>query len=219
MGVKAHSEESGIMFGLRTLYYRSLRKLSDVELVENYTGFGLYDRRVMEALRALDDPNPYFRGQIAELGFSHITVPYVQPARKRGHTKNNFYTLFDLAMLGMTSFSKVPLRLATLLGFASAAVCLLVALVYFVYKLVFWSSFSVGLAPLVIGFFLFSSVQLFFLGIVGEYVGSTHTHVRKRPLVVERERVNFDVTSPAGQERVPEGSLAGPGASNGSGTY
>jgi glycosyltransferase involved in cell wall biosynthesis len=191
MGVKSESQESLIVFGLRKLYYRLLRRLSDIELVENFTGFGLYDRQVIEVLRSLNDPYPYVRGLIAELGFESARIEYTQPARKQGITKNNFYSLYDLAMLGLTSHSKVPLRLATMMGFLSAAVSLLVALFYFVYKLLFWANFSVGSAPMVIGLFFFSSVQLFFLGIVGEYVGSIHTQVLKRPLVIEKKRINF----------------------------
>ena len=133
----------------------------------------------------------FFRGLIADIGFERAEIEYVQPLRKRGITKNNLYSLLDVAMLGMTSYSKVPLRLAVILGFSSAVVSLFVALFYLIYKLLFWQNFSVGLAPLVVGIFFFSSVQLFFLGIVGEYVGSIHTYVQKRPLVVERERINF----------------------------
>ena len=191
VGVKKQSEESPVVFALRTLYYRVLRWLSETELVENFTGFGLYDRQVIEILKSLNDPYPYFRGLIAELGFESARIEYAQPTRKRGITKNNFFTLYDTAMLGMVSHSKVPLRLATMLGFFSSAVSLLVALFYFVYKLLFWFNFSVGSAPLVIGLFLFSSVQLFFLGIVGEYVGSIHTLALRRPLVIEKERINF----------------------------
>jgi glycosyltransferase involved in cell wall biosynthesis len=191
LGVKKQSEESRIIFLLRKMYYDVLRRLSDVELVEQFTGFGLYDREVIEILRNWNEPYPYFRGMIAEIGMESAKIEYVQPIRKRGVTKNNFYTLFDMAMLGMTSYSKVPLRLATMTGFVLGVLSLLVAAVYFVYKLLFWSNFSVGQAPLVIGMFFMSSVQLFFLGIVGEYVGSIHTQVMKRPLVVEKERINF----------------------------
>lgn len=191
MGIKKQSEESRIIFGLRKLYYRVLRRLSDVELVEQYTGFGLYDRQVVEILRGLNDPYPYIRGLIADIGFESAKIEYVQPRRKRGITKNNFYTLFDMVMLGMTSYSKVPLRLATMLGFVLAVISMLAAIFYFVYKIIFWKSFSLGIAPLVVGLFFFASVQLFFIGIVGEYVGFIHTQVLKRPLVIERERINF----------------------------
>lgn len=192
MAVKKRSQEAWPMFALRRSYYRMLRRLSDVELVEHFTGFGLYDRVVVDAFRSIGDPYPYFRGLVADLGFDSARVEYLQPGRKRGVTKNNFYTLYDMAMLGLTSYTKVPLRLATMLGFASATGSLLVTLFYLVYKLLFWKSFSLGLAPLVVGIFFFSSVQLIFLGIVGEYVGSIHTYVRRMPLVVERERINFD---------------------------
>jgi polyisoprenyl-phosphate glycosyltransferase len=151
----------------------------------------LYDRQVIELLRALKDQEPYVRGIICELGFPIAQIPFTQPARKRGFTKNNFYTLYDLAMLGITGFSKVPLRLATMLGFAGSVGCLLMGFFYLVYKLLFWNSFSVGVAPMVIGLFLFGSVQLFFIGVLGEYIGAIHTQVRKRPLVVEKERINF----------------------------
>jgi glycosyltransferase involved in cell wall biosynthesis len=192
MAVKSKSEESPLLFAVRRIYYRLLRRLSDVDLVENATGFGLYDRVIFDILRKLEDPYPYFRGQVAEIGFEVARVEFTQPRRKRGITKNNFYTLFDMALLGMTSHSKVPLRLATMIGFASAMLSLVIALFYLVYKLVFWKSFSPGLAPLVVGIFFFSSVQLFFLGIVGEYVGSILTYVRHMPLVIEKERINFD---------------------------
>jgi polyisoprenyl-phosphate glycosyltransferase len=191
MAVKNKSEEPTVIFAIRKLYYRLLRRFTDVELVENATGFGLYDKQILDILRRLDDPYPYFRGQIAELGFEVAKVEFTQPRRKRGITKNNFYTLFDIALLGMTSHSKVPLRLATMLGFFSAGLSLFVAFFYLVYKLLFWNRFELGLAPLVVGIFFFSSVQLFFLGLVGEYVGSVHTHVRHMPLVVEKERINF----------------------------
>jgi glycosyltransferase involved in cell wall biosynthesis len=192
IGVKSKSEESTLMYSIRKLYYRTLNRLSEAELVENFTGFGLYDRQIMDILKRIEDPYPYFRGLVAEIGFERATIEFVQPIRKKGKTKNNFYNLFDMALLGMTSHSKVPLRLATLTGFVSAFISLVVGLAYFVYKLLNWNSFSVGIAPVVIGLFFFASVQLFFMGIIGEYIGSIYTQVRKRPLVIERERINFD---------------------------
>jgi len=192
MGIKKQSEESRIIFGLRKLYYRVLRRLSDVELVEQYMGFGLYDRQVVEILRDLDDPYPYLRGLVADIGFESAKIEYVQPIRKKGNTKNNFYTLFDMAMLGVVSYSKVPLRLATMLGFVLAVISLLAAIFYFIYKIIFWESFSLGIAPLVVGLFFFASVQLLFIGIVGEYIGFIYTQVLKRPLVIEKERINFE---------------------------
>jgi glycosyltransferase involved in cell wall biosynthesis len=192
IGVKTQSEESRLFFAIRKTYYNLVGRLSEVELIKSFTGFGLYDQKVIETLRNIDDPYPYFRGLISDIGFERAVIEYVQPSRKRGITKNNFYSLYDLAMLGITNHSKVPLRLATMTGFAVALLSLLVALGYFFYKLIFWDNFSVGIAPLVIGLFFFSSVQLFFIGIIGEYIGAIHTQVLKRPLVIEKERINFD---------------------------
>ena len=193
VGVKPSSEESMLMFLVRRLYYRTVSRISDVELIQNFTGFGLYDRQVIEVLRKIDDPYPYFRGLISEIGFKAMQVPYNQPKRIRGITKNNFYTLYDIAMLGITSHSRVPLRLATMCGFALSAISLLVSFVYLLLKLFFWDRFSFGAAPILIGMFFFASVQLFFIGLLGEYVGAILTQVMKRPLVVEKERINFDV--------------------------
>lgn len=192
LGVKTGSEETKPMFLVRKMYYALIGRLSEVPLVKNNTGFGLYDREVIETIRGVPDSYPYFRGLTAELGYESARIPYMQRSRKRGITKNNFYTLYDMAMLGITNHSKIPLRMAAMLGFASSIVSMMVALAYLVYKLVFWSGFTLGVAPVVIGLFFFSSVQLFFLGIVGEYIGSIHTQVLKRPLVVEKERINFD---------------------------
>ena len=192
IGVKTQSEESQIFFAIRKAYYNLVGRLSEIALIKNFTGFGLYDRQVIEILRSIEDPYPYFRGLICDIGFDRAVIEYVQPTRKRGFTKNNFYTLYDMAMLGITNHSKVPLRLATMTGFIVALMSLLTALVYFIYKLIFWDNFQVGMAPLVIGLFFFTSVQLFFIGVIGEYVGAIHTQVLKRPLVVEKERVNFD---------------------------
>jgi glycosyltransferase involved in cell wall biosynthesis len=191
IGVKTRSEESGLFYFLRTMYYRVLRNLSDVPLIENFTGYGLYDRQVVDTLRELKDPYPYFRGLIADLGYERAEVEFNQPRRKRGISKNNFYTLYDLAMLGLTGYTKVPLRLATMLGFVAAAISFVVGLVYLFYKLLFWQQFTLGSAPIVIGLFFLGSVQLFFLGIVGEYLGAIYTQVMKRPLVIEKERINF----------------------------
>lgn len=191
VGVKTQSEEFGLYYLLRTLYYRFLRKLSDVRLIENFTGFGLYDQRVIEVLRQIDDPYPYFRGLIADIGFETAKIPFTQPRRKRGISKNNFYSLYDMAMLGVTNYTKVPLRLATMLGFFAAGVSFLVGLAYLIYKLVNWQNFSLGLAPVVIGLFFLGSIQLIFLGVVGEYIGAIYTQVMRRPLVIEKERINF----------------------------
>ncbi len=192
IGVKTKSEESPLFFAIRKAYYNLVGRLSEIELIKNFTGFGLYDQKVIEILRGIEDPYPYFRGLICDIGFERAVVKYMQPLRKRGFSKNNIYTLYDMAMLGITNHSKVPLRLATMTGFIVALMSLLVALGYFGYKLIFWDNFQVGMAPLVIGLFFFTSVQLFFIGVIGEYVGAIHTQVLKRPLVVEKERVNFD---------------------------
>jgi len=191
IGVKTHSQESGLFYFLRSLYYRVLRNLSDVHLIDNFTGFGLYDQKVIEILRSFNDPYPYFRGLIADIGYDLAKIEFTQPRRKRGLSKNNFYTLYDLAMLGIVSYTKIPLRLATMLGFFSAAISFLVGLIYLVYKLIDWQNFSLGLAPVVIGLFFLGSIQLLFLGIVGEYIGSIYTLALRRPLVIEKERINF----------------------------
>ena len=191
-GVKSQSEESALMFAIRKMYYNFINRVSDIKLLKNSTGFGLYDRCVIEELRKIDDPYPYFRGLVSDIGFPSHEIEYTQPTRKRGISKNNFYTLYDIAMLGITNHSKVPLRLATMLGFAMAIASFLIAMGYLVAKLVFWDQFSLGTAPLIIGLFFLGSVQLFFIGIIGEYIGAIYTQVQKRPLVVEKERINFD---------------------------
>ena len=192
LGIKRSSEENSLMFWIRKRYYRLVNRLSSIETFENFTGFGLFDRRVVDLVKSFSDPYPYFRGMIAEIGLPHKELYYDQPARKRGVTKNNFYTLYDIGMLGIINHSKVPLRLMAFAGLAGALLSFLVGFGYFVYKLAFWRNFSVGIAPLVIGIFFLGSIQLLFLGILGEYVGAIHTQVQNRPLAVEKERVNFE---------------------------
>ena len=191
-GVKTQSEESPLMFTVRKIYYDFVNRVSDIKLLRNNTGFGLYDKCVVNALRKIDDPYPYFRGLVSDIGFSSYEIEYTQTVRKRGITKNNFYTLYDVAMLGITNHSKVPLRLATMLGFGMSIISFLIAMGYLIAKLIFWNQFTLGTAPIIIGLFFFGSVQLFFIGIIGEYIGAIHTQVQKRPLVVEKERINFD---------------------------
>ncbi len=191
VAVKNQAEESWLFYNIRKTYYKMIGRLSDTNLIENFTGTGLFDRKIIDIIKQFDDPYPYFRGIISEVGFKKAVVHFKQPLRKRGFTKNNFYTLYDIGMLGITSHSKIPLRIATFLGFGMSALSLLIALIYLVLKLVFWSDYPAGNAPTVIGLFLFASVQLFFIGILGEYIGSIHTIVQKRPLVIEEERVNF----------------------------
>jgi len=201
-GVKTRSEEARLMYAIRSLYYRMVSALSGMNLLMHFTGFGLYDKRVIEVLRSIEDPYPYLRGLVSEIGFDVATVPFTQPRRKRGKTSNNFYSLYDMAMLGITSHSKVPLRVASMGGFLASALSAFVGFCYFVGKLLFWNKFELGLAPAVVGLFLMSSALLFFIGILGEYISVIHTHVRRLPLVVERERVNFEADR--------KGSLAKP---------
>jgi len=191
IGVKDKTEDSLLFHFLRTFYYRLLRSLSDVQLIENFTGFGLYDRKVLDIVCQINDPYPYFRGLVADLGFDIAKITFTQQRRRRGISKNNFYTLYDLAMLGLTNYTKIPLRLAAMFGFLSSFISFAIGLIYLIYKLIFWYQFSLGSAPLVIGLFFLGSVQLFFLGIVGEYIGAIYTQVMHRPLVIEKERLNF----------------------------
>lgn len=191
IGVKPKSEEGRLMFAMRSIFYKTIAKISDVEHIKNFTGFGLYDKSFVEVLREVDDPYPYLRGLVAELGGDIKQIEFIQPKRRKGKTKNNFYTLYDMAVLGFINYSKVPIRIASLIGFSVALLSLLVALAYLVAKIIYWDTFNAGVAPLVIGFFFFSSVQLIFIGLIGEYVGAILTQVKKRPLVIEKERINF----------------------------
>jgi polyisoprenyl-phosphate glycosyltransferase len=190
-GVKPKSKENVLMFLVRRFYYRLLASCSEIHQIQNFTGFGLYDRKAIDALKKFHEPYPYFRGLIAEIGFKRTEVPFIQAARKHGKTKNNFFTLYDMAMTGFVNHTKLPLRLAAFMGFVVAGLSMIAALVYFIYKLLYWNQFNVGLAPLVIGVFFFSSVQLIFIGIIGEYIGAIWTQVKNKPLVIEEERINF----------------------------
>ena len=190
---KTGTKEAFLMSVVRRAFYSFLSKISDdyTSPAKNCTGFGLYDKKVIEIAREIDDPYPYFRGLICDIGFEKALIPFEQPVRKKGKTKNNFYTLYDNAMIGIVKHSKLPLRLLTFSGFLFSALSMLAALCYLAYKLMFWDRFVLGTAPLVIGLFFFASVQLFSLGIIGEYVGAIYTRVDKKPLVVEEERINF----------------------------
>ena len=192
LGIKRTSEENGLMFWARKQYYKTAERLSSIETIQNYTGFGLYDRKVVELVRQFDDPYPYFRGMIAEIGLPTVKLLYDQPSRKFGVTKNNWYTLYDIGMLGIINHSKVPLRLATFAGFGGAVLSFIVAFGYLIAKLAFWHTFEVGVAPMIIGLFFLQSLMLVFLGVMGEYVGAIYTQVQKRPYAVELERINFD---------------------------
>ena len=193
IGVKQGTHDSWLMARVRRFYYWLVATLSsDVELVQNFTGFGLFDRAVVELFRGTEAQYPYTRGLVSDFGYEMAVIDYHQPPRFKGKTKNNFFTLYDLAMLGVTSHSKVPLRLAAMAGFALSILSLVIALIYLSLKLIWWDTFNLGLAPLVIGVYFFGAIQLFFTGILGEYIGSIHTQVHKRPHVVERERINFE---------------------------
>ena len=191
VGVKPESQEAFPMSSIRRGYYNLITKISDMKVIKNFTGFGLYDQCVIEILRNIDHAYPYFRGLISEIGFPVAEVPFVQPLRQRGKSKNNLYTLYDMAILGITTHSKLPIRIATLGGFFLSLASLGLAFVFLIAKLLFWNHFPMGTAPILIGMFFLASIQLFFIGILGEYVLSIHTQTLKRPLVVERERVNF----------------------------
>ena len=191
IGIKESSKESPIMYHLRSVYYKSIKKLSDVEQIEHFTGFGLYDREFMDVLRKLDDPTPFLRGIVAELGFRRKEIPYEQPKRRAGKTSNNFYRLYDAAMLSVTSYTKVGLRFATFLGAISCGVSIIAAIIYLIMKLIYWNRFPAGMVPLLLGMLFLGSVQIFFIGMVGEYVLTINQRVMKRPLVVEEERLNF----------------------------
>jgi len=190
--IKTSSKENPFIRLLRTIYYKMIRNMSNVKMIEHFTGFGLYDRTFIELLKQLDDPMPFLRGIVAEYGFSRKEIEYQQAKRRAGKTKNNFYTLYDAAMLSITSYTKVGLRLATILGFVSSGLSLLIALVYLILKLVNWYDFQAGYAPMIIGIYVLGSLQLFFIGLLGEYILNINSRVIHRPLVVEEKRINFD---------------------------
>ena len=206
IGIKEKTEEGFFMAFVRRQYYKFLRKITDIGHIENFTGFGLFDKAFVDVVRNIHDPMPYFRGMVAEFGFEYKTILYQRPNRRAGKSKNHFYTLYDLAMIGITSYSKVMLRLASFLGFIIGGLSFLVALVYFIMKLVHWDWFRSGIAPLVIGVFFLGGVQLFFIGLLGEYVLAINSRVLDRPLVVEEERLNFNVRPDPEPDPAPAGS-------------
>lgn len=191
MAIKPVSKSSPVMHYLRKSYYRFIDKISDVDIIKDSTGFGLYDKVVLDDLKGIADPYPFLRGLICELGYEVKEIPFVQQRRLGGITKNNFYTLFDIAMLGIVSHSKVPIRIASFAGIILGALSVIIAFIFLILKLVFWDSFPIGSAPIVIGLFFLFGVQLFFIGILGEYIASIHGYVQNRPIVVEKERINF----------------------------
>lgn len=206
IGIKEKTEEGFFMAFVRRQYYKFLRKITDIGHIENFTGFGLFDKAFVDVVRNIHDPMPYFRGMVAEFGFEYKTILYQRPNRRAGKSKNHFYTLYDVAMIGITSYSKVMLRLASFLGFIIGGLSFLVALVYFIMKLVHWDWFRSGIAPLVIGVFFLGGVQLFFIGLLGEYVLAINSRVLDRPLVVEEERLNFSVRPDPEPDPAPAGS-------------
>ncbi len=192
IAIKKTSKENPVMFFIRSRYYGLLKKIADIEHIEHFTGYGLYDRCVVDALRNIKDPYPYLRGLISEIGFKRAEIVFDQPRREKGITKTNFFSLYEYAMLGITSYSKILLRVSTMLGFVVSFLCILVSVVYFVLKLIYWDNFPMGSAPIVIGVFFVGAVQMFFIGLLGEYVLSINTRVLQRPLVVEEKRINFE---------------------------
>lgn len=205
IGIKKSSQENKFMYWLRGCYYKLIKKLSDVEQIEQFTGFGLYDAKFIQVLRGLNDPTPFLRGIVAELGFKRKEIPYEQPLRRAGKTSNNFYRLYDAAMLSITSYTKVGLRLATIFGSICAGLSMVVALVYLVMKLIWWDRFPAGMAPMLIGMLFLGSIQIFFIGLLGEYIMSINQRVMKRPLVIEEERLNFGRDEKSGAQQIQEG--------------
>ena len=193
IGVKTHSKENKLMYGLRSIYYKLIKAMSSVEQIEHFTGFGLYDRSFIDVLRELDDPQPLMRGIVAELGPEHKVIEYTQPKRRAGKTHNSFYTLYDAAMLSFTSYTKFGLRLAVFAGAVLSACSALIALIYLILKLIYWDRFPAGTTPILLGVFFMGSVQVFFIGLLGEYIMSINSRIMKRPLVIEEERINFEV--------------------------
>ena len=205
IGIKKSSQENKFMYWLRGCYYKLIKKLSDVEQIEQFTGFGLYDAKFIQVLRGLNDPTPFLRGIVAELGFKRKEIPYEQPLRRAGKTSNNFYRLYDAAMLSITSYTKVGLRLATIFGSICAGLSMVVALVYLVMKLIWWDRFPAGMAPMLIGMLFLGSIQIFFIGLLGEYIMSINQRVMKRPLVIEEERLNFGGDEKSGARQIQDG--------------
>ncbi|MDR2864977.1 MAG: glycosyltransferase family 2 protein [Spirochaetaceae bacterium] len=191
IGIKTSSKENRFMRFIRTCYYKAIKKLSDVEQIEHFMGFGLYDKTFISILQNLNDSMPFLRGLVAELGFKRKEIPYQQQQRRAGKSKYNLYRLYDLAMISFTSYTKIGLRLATMLGFFVSVISVIIALVYFVLKLINWDAFPTGNAPILIGVFVLGGLQIFFIGLVGEYILSINNRVMNRPLVIEEERINF----------------------------
>lgn len=210
--IKTTSKENPIMRFFRTCYYKLIKRMSDIEQIEHFTGFGLYDKAFVDVLRDLKDPTPFLRGIVAELGFKRKEISYEQPKRRAGKTSNNWYRLYDAAMLSFTSYTKIGMRIASIFGFISSIVSITIALVYLVLKIIYWDSFVLGNAPTLIGMFALGGIQLFFIGLLGEYIMSINTRVMNRPLVVEERRLNFDVEETV--DVVSDGETTGEEAKN-----
>ena len=191
-GIKTSSKENKIMYFHRGVYYKTIKKMSEVEQIEQFTGFGLYDKSFIQVLRDLKDPTPFLRGIVAELGPERKEIPYEQQERRAGKTSNNWYRLYDAAMLSFTSYTKIGLRLATFIGFGLSAVSVVIAIIYFILKLLHWNDFPAGMTPILLGVFVIGSMQLFFIGLLGEYIMNMNARLMNRPLVIEQERINFD---------------------------
>ena len=192
VGIKKKSKESKLLYFIRSCYYKMIKTISEVDQIEHFTGFGLYDKSFIKVLLDLEDPTPFLRGIVAELGYERLEIPYTQAKRRAGKTSNNWYKLYDAGMLSITSYSKVLMRIATMLGFVVAISSLVIAVFYFVLKLIYWNDVPYGTAPMLIGIYLIGSIQIFFIGLLGEYVLSINTRVMKRPLVIEETRINFE---------------------------
>lgn len=189
--IKNATQENRVMATVRQVYYRLLSSIAETPLLNDYDGFGLYDKQVVDALRRYQEPNPYFRGMICEVGFEQAKIYYTKLSRKHGISSYNLLSYFDYAMTGIVNHTRLPLRLAMFSGFVLAIISLLIACCYFALKLIYWDTFSLGLAPLVIGLFFFSAIQLLFVGILGEYMGAIWVQVKNKPLVIEDELINF----------------------------
>jgi glycosyltransferase involved in cell wall biosynthesis len=192
MGQKNTSDENFFKSLIRKIFYKLIASISETQLPLNVTGAGLFDKKIIDKLRTISDPYPYFRGMISEVTKDIKLVTFHQPLRLKGKTKNNLFTLYDIAILGVVKHSKVPLRAMTFVGFCVSILSFFISLIYFFYKIIFWSSFELGMAPLLIGFFFISSIQIILLGLVGEYAINILIQTRQLPLVIEKERINFN---------------------------
>lgn len=192
IGIKTSSKENKLLYWFRSMYYKFIKKFSEVDQIEHFTGSGLYDKEFINVLRDLKDPTPFLRGIVAELGYKRKEIEYEQPKRRAGKTSNNFLRLYDAAMLSITSYTKIGLRICSFIGIIIGGISFIIGLFYLIMKLTHWHQFTVGMAPMLIGVFFLGAVQLFFIGLIGEYIMSINVRVMNRPLVIEEERINFE---------------------------